>query len=72
MGDLEKDVKCLRNQIIDLTEQNKEKQKLIEKESTEKSEMIRQLSKENQNIKKNIDVIKKSHSKAIDLKNSEV
>ena len=34
--------------------------------------MIRQLSKENQNIKKNIDVIKKSHSKAIDLKNSEV
>ena len=68
MGDLEKEVKCLRNQIVDLTEQNKEKLKLIEKESHEKSEMI----KENQTIKKNIDDIKKSHSKAIDLKNSEV
>ena len=72
MEDLEKEMKCLRNQIVDLTEQNKEKLKLIEKESTEKSEIIRKLSKENQNIKKNIDDIKKSHSEAIDLKNSEV
>ena len=68
MEDLEKEVKRLRNQIVDLTEQNKEKLKLIEKESHEKSEMI----KENQTIKKNIDDIKKSHSKAIDMKNSEL
>ena len=34
--------------------------------------MIQKLSKENQNIKKNIEDIKKSHAKAIDLKNSEV
>ena len=72
MEDLEKEVNRLRNQIVDLTEQNKGKLKLIEKESTEKPEIIRKLSKENLNIKKNIDDIKKSHSKAIDLKNSEV
>ena len=35
MEDLEKEVKRLRNQIVDLTEENKEKLKLIEKESTE-------------------------------------
>ena len=42
----------LRNQIVGLTEQIKQKLKLIEKVSTEKSEIIkRKLSKENQNIK---------------------
>ena len=34
--------------------------------------MIQKLSKENQNIKKNIKDIKKCHAKAIDLKMSEV
>ena len=34
--------------------------------------MIQKLSKENQNIKKNIKDIKKCHAKAIDLKISEV
>ena len=35
MEDLEKEVKRLRNHIVDLTEENREKLKLIEKESTE-------------------------------------
>ena len=69
MENIEKEVNCLRNQIVDATEQNTQKLKLIEKVSTEKSEMIQKLSKENQNIKKNMEDIKKSHAKAFDLKN---
>ena len=72
MEGLEKEVNSLRNQIVDLTEQNEQKMKLIEKASTEKLEMIQKLSKENQSIKKNIEDIKNSHAKTIDLKNSEV
>ena len=38
--DLEKQLNHLRDQIIDLTEQNKQKLKLIEKITAEKSEII--------------------------------
>ena len=62
-----------RNQIVGLTEQIKQKLKLIEKVSTEKSEIIKKkLSKENQNIKKNIEESKKSQAKAIDWKISKL
>ena len=68
-----KNVNRFRNQIVGLTEQIKQKLKLIEKVSTEKSEIIKKkLSKENQNIKKNIEESKKSQAKAIDWKISKL
>ena len=72
LEDLEKELKSLKNEVKDLTEQNKQKQKQIEKINSEKSEIIKKLSQENHKIKIYIEEIKQSHAKAIEVKNSEV
>ena len=50
LEDLVKKLNCLRKEIQNLTEQNKQKQKQIEKKSTEKAERIKKLSDENHKI----------------------
>ena len=70
--DLEKQLKHLRDQINDLTEQNKQKLKLIEKITAEKSEIIDKLSKENHDLKLDVEYTKKFHAKIIESKNNEV
>ena len=70
--DLEKELKCLRNQIKDLAKENKQKQIEIERITSEKSEMLQKLSKENHDLKAHIEVIKNTLTKTIELKNSEV
>ena len=69
--DLKKEINNLKTEIRNLAEANNQKQEELEKVTTENSERINTLLKENDDLKKYIEDIKKSNAEEIKLKDTE-